>query len=103
MLNVINYIGKWSANAKTAYQIASEMSVDAWHLVKHEHVRKAIKAERHHWIIWNNKWNYIADDQQEIKEFVNKRVKPAMYGFIKWMNNLTEKLWEETNLVLNIK
>ena len=103
MLNVINYIGKWSANAKTAYQIAWDMSVILWQTIKHTDVRKAIKADRHHWIIWNNKWNYIADDQQEIKEFINKRVKPAMYGFTKGMNNLTNKLGEETNLVLNIK
>lgn len=103
MLNVINYIGKWSANAKTAYQIALDMSNDSWYIIKHKDVRKAIKAERHHWIIWNNKWNYIADDQQEIKEFVNKRVKPSMYWFVKWFNNLTNKLGEETNLVLNIK
>lgn len=103
MLNVINYIGKWSANAKTAYQIASELSDISWQLVKHTDVRKAIKAERHHWIIYNNRWSYIADDQQEIKEFINKRVKPAMYGFTKGMNNLTNKLGEETNLVLNIK
>ena len=95
MLQVLNYIGKWAANAKTAYQIASEMSVDAWHLVKHKHVKKAIKAERHHWIIWNNKWNYITDDKQEIKEFINKRVKPAMYGYIKWNVNLSKQLWED--------
>ena len=103
MLNVINYIGKWSANAKTAYQIAWDMSNDSWYIIKHTDVRKAIKAERHHWIIYNNRWSYIADDQQEIKEFINKRVKPAIYGFTKGMNNLTNKLGEETNLVLNIK
>ena len=100
MLQVINYLWKWSANAKTAYQIAGEMSEISWQTIKHTDVRKAIKAERHHWIIYNNRWSYIADDQQEIKEFINKRVKPSMYGFVKWMNNLTNKLGEETNLVL---
>ena len=103
MLNVINYLWKGSANAKTAYQIAGDMSVKLWQTIKHTDVRKAIKAGRHHWIIWNNKWSYITDDQQEIKEFVNKRVKPSIYGFVKWMNNLSNKLGEETNLVLNIK
>ena len=103
MLNIINYINKWADNAKTASVIAGEMTRDSWRVIKETDVRKAIKADRHQWIIWNNKWSYITDDQQEIKEFVNKRVKPAMYGFTKWMNNLTNKLWEETNLVLNIK
>lgn len=99
-MNIIKYLKHWPDNAITSYQLAGDISNDIGRTISSRDVRKEIKEHRSEWIIWNNKWSYLETDKEKIKVFVNKQVRPSMFWFVKWMNNLSTKLWVDTWLTI---
>lgn len=100
-MSVIKLIWTWFTNAKTASKLASEYTSITWNKISERDVRKAIKNNRELGIIWNHKWSYIETNKENINAFINKRVIPSMYGYVKWMNNIWDKLWCSINLNIN--